>query len=91
LCRPLRKVGLAIPVESTIDPQAIREIVKVVEEMKARNADLARLGNLINQWRAGTSDFKTQTELESIRAQISRNLSEARIIQDKLGDLADKL
>src|SRR6266446_6104843 len=39
----LRRLGLALPVESTIDQRAILDLVKI-------NADLGRFGGLIKMW-----------------------------------------
>jgi hypothetical protein len=39
----LRRLGLVLPVESTIDQRAILDLVKI-------NADLGRFGGLIKMW-----------------------------------------
>ncbi len=73
----LRRLGLAIPVESTVDAQAVRELVKI-------NADQARLGNLINEWQAGRSDFKSEIELDQIRRQL---LAVQKRLREKIEEL----
>ena len=46
----LRRLGLALPVESTIDQRAILDLVKI-------NADLGRFGGLIKMWLTRTPIF----------------------------------
>jgi len=74
----LRRLGLAIPVESTVDPQAVRELVKI-------NAGPGQvLGNLINEWQAGRSDFKSEIELDQIRRQL---LAVQKRLREKIEEL----
>jgi hypothetical protein len=46
----LRRLGLAQPVESTIDQRAILDLVKI-------NADLGRFGGLIKMWLTTNADL----------------------------------
>jgi len=48
----LRRLGLALPVESTIDQRAILDLVKI-------NADLGRFGGLIKMWLTTNADFES--------------------------------
>ena len=50
----LRRLGLALPVASTIDQRAILELVKI-------NADLGRLGGLIKMWLTTNADFQSSS------------------------------
>jgi hypothetical protein len=49
----LRRLGLALPVESTIDQRAILDLVKI-------NADLGRFGGLIKMWLTTNADFECE-------------------------------
>jgi hypothetical protein len=52
----LRRLGLAIPLQSTIDQRAILDLVKI-------NADLGRFGGLIKMW------LTTNDDLDSLSAE----------------------
>jgi hypothetical protein len=49
----LRRLGLAMPLQSTIDQQAILDLVKI-------NADLGRFGGLIKMWLTTNADFECE-------------------------------
>jgi len=55
----LRRLGLALPVESTIDQRAILDLVKI-------NADLGRFGGLIKMWLTTNADFRSLSVWPSI-------------------------
>ena len=48
----LRRLGLAMPLQSTIDQRAILDLVKI-------NADLGRFGGLIKMWLTTNADFES--------------------------------
>ena len=55
----LRRLGLALPVESTIDQRAILELVKI-------HADVGRFGGLIKMWLTTNADFASLTARQGI-------------------------
>src|SRR3982074_313904 len=79
----LRRLGLALPVESTIDQRAILDLVKI-------NADLGRLGGLIKMWLTTNADFES-LNVQGLQRKLENTLSSVRLLQKKMSDRIDDL
>jgi hypothetical protein len=79
----LRRLGLALPVESTIDQRAILDLVKI-------NADLGRLGGLIKMWLTTNADFQSLSA-QGLQRKLETTLSDVRALQKKMSDRLDDL
>ena len=77
----LRRLGLALPVESTIDQRAILDLVKI-------NADLGRFGGLIKMWLTTNADFESA---QGLQRKLENTLSDVRVLQRKMNDRLDDL
>ena len=71
----LRQLGLALPVESTVDQTAVLELVKI-------NADLGRLGGLIKMWLTSNESFQPASAL-AMQLKLDGVLNEVRSLQRK--------
>jgi hypothetical protein len=79
----LRQLGLALPVQSTVDQRAVLELVKI-------NADLGRLGGLIKMW------LTSNESLESLGAQalhrkLEGTLNQIRVLQKQMSEWLQEL
>ena len=79
----LRRLGLALPVESTVDQTAVLELVKI-------NADLGRLGGLIKMWLTSNESFGSASAL-SMQRKLDGVLNEVRSLQKKMGERIEAL
>ena len=79
----LRRLGLALPVESTIDQRAILDLVKI-------NADLGRLGGLIKMWLTSDADFES-ISAQGLQRKLENTLADVRALQKKMSDRLDDL
>jgi hypothetical protein len=79
----LRRLGLALPVESTIDQQAILDLVKI-------NADLGRFGGLIKMWLTSNADFASLSA-QGLQRKLEIALTDVRALQKKMSDRLDDL
>jgi hypothetical protein len=79
----LRRLGLAMPVESTIDQRAILDLVKI-------NADLGRFGGLIKMWLTTNADFESLSA-QGLQRKLESTLSDVRQLQKKMSDCIDDL
>ena len=74
----LRRLGLAMPVESTIDQRAILDLAKI-------NADLGRFGGLIKMWLTTNADFKS-VSAQGLQRKLENTLTDVRLLQKKMSD-----
>ena len=79
----LRRLGLALRVESTIDQQAILDLVKI-------NADLGRFGGLIKMWLTSNADFQSLSA-QGLQRKLETTLTDVRALQKKMSDRLDDL
>src|SRR3982074_3828347 len=79
----LRRLGLALRVESTIDQRAILDLVKI-------NADLGRVGGLIKMWLTSNADFASLSA-EGLQRKLETTLNDVRTLQKKMSDRLDEL
>jgi hypothetical protein len=79
----LRRLGLALPVESTIDQRAILDLVKI-------NADLGRFGGLIKMWLTTNSDFES-IGAQGLQRKLENTLATVRTLQAKMSERLDDL
>ena len=79
----LRRLGLALPVESTIDQRVILDLVKI-------NADLGRFGGLIKMWLTSDADF-TSLSAQGLQRKLENTLSDVRLLQKKMSDRLEDL
>ena len=79
----LRRLGLAMPVESTIDQRAILDLVKI-------NADLGRFGGLIKMWLTTNADFESLSA-QGLQRKLESTLSDVRQLQKKMSERLEDL
>lgn len=79
----LRRLGLALPIESTVDQQAVLELVKI-------NADLGRLGGLFKMWLTSNESFQS-ISAQAIQRKVEGALNEVRSLQKKMSDRIEAL
>jgi hypothetical protein len=79
----LRRLGLALPVESTVDQRAILDLVKI-------NADLGRLGGLIKMWLTSNAGFELLSA-QGLQRKLEKTLADVRALQKKMSDRLDDL
>jgi hypothetical protein len=71
----LRRLGLAILLQSTIDQRAILDLVKI-------NADLGRFGGLIKMWLT-TNDDLDSLSAQGLQRKLESTLSDVRLLRKK--------
>ena len=76
--RYLRALGLALPIQSTVDQRAVLELVKI-------NADLGRLGGLIKMWLTSNESFQSASG-QAMQRKLDGTLNEIRSLQKKMSD-----
>ena len=74
--RYLRALGLALPIQSTVDQRAVLDLVKI-------NADLGRLGGLIKMWLMSDRSFESQSG-QAMQRKLDRTLNEIGALQKKM-------
>jgi hypothetical protein len=74
----LRRVGLALPVQSTVDQRAVLELAKI-------NADLGRLGGLIKMWLTSNEHWESSNG-QAMQRKLDGTLNEIRSLQKKMSD-----
>ena len=79
----LRRLGLVLPVESTIDQRAVLDLVKI-------NADLGRFGGLIKMWLTTNADFQS-ISAQGLQRKLENTLSDVRALQTKMSDRLEDL
>jgi hypothetical protein len=79
----LRRLGLALPVESSIDQRAILDLVKI-------NADLGRFGGLIKMWLTTNANFESVSG-QGLQRKLENTLAGVRALQAKMSDRLDDL
>jgi hypothetical protein len=79
----LRRLGLAMPLQSTIDQRAILDLVKI-------NADLGRFGGLIKMWLTTNADFES-ISAQGLQRKLENTLSDVRQLQKKMSDRLEDL
>ena len=79
----LRRLGLAMPLQSTIDQRAILDLVKI-------NADLGRFGGLIKMWLTTNADFES-VSAQGLQRKLENTLSDVRQLQKKMSDRIEDL
>jgi len=79
----LRRLGLALPVESTVDQTAVLELIKI-------NADLGRLGGLFKMWLTSNESFQS-ISAQAIQRRVEGALNEVRALQRKMSDRIQEL
>jgi mobilization protein NikA len=79
----LRRLGLAMPLQSTIDQRAILDLVKI-------NADLGRFGGLIKMWLTTNVGFES-VSAQGLQRKLENTLSEVRQLQKKMSERLEDL
>ena len=79
----LRRLGLAMPLQSTIDQRAILDLVKI-------NADLGRFGGLIKMWLTSDADFESLSA-QGLQRKLENTLSDVRQLQKKMSERLEDL
>ena len=76
--RYLRTLGLALPIQSTIDHRAVLDLLKI-------NADLGRLGGLIKMWLSSNDTWESSSG-QAMERKLDGTLKEIRSLQKKMSD-----
>ena len=74
----LRALGLALPIQSTIDHRAVLDLLKI-------NADLGRLGGLIKMWLTSNDTWESSSG-QAMERKLDGTLNDIRSLQKKLSD-----
>ena len=83
ISRYLRALGLALPIQSTVDQRAMLDLLKI-------NADLGRLGGLIKMWL--TSNESSQSaSAQVMEIKLDRTLNEISALQKKMKERIEAL
>ena len=93
--RYLRRLGLALPLQSTIDQRAILDLVKIIDQraildLVKINADLGRFGGLIKMWLTTNADFESLSA-QGLQRKLESTLSDVRLLQKKMSDRLEDL
>jgi hypothetical protein len=76
--RYLRALGLALPIQSTIDHRAVLDLLKI-------NADLGRLGGLIKMWLSSDQSFESGSA-QGLQRKLDGTLNQIRALQKQMSD-----
>ena len=76
--RYLRALGLALPVQCTIDHRAVLDLLKI-------NADLGRLGGLIKMWLNSDRSFESESA-QALQRKLDGTLNQIRALQKQMSD-----
>ena len=79
----LRSLGLALPIQSTIDQRAVLELLKI-------NADLGRLGGLIKMWLTSNESFESGSA-QVMQRKLDGSLDQIRALQKQMSDRIQEL
>jgi len=74
----LRALGLAFPIQSTVDQRAVLDLLKI-------NADLGRLGGLIKMWLTSNESFLSQSGL-AMQRKLEGTLNQIQALQKQMSD-----
>ena len=74
----LRGLGLALPIQCTIDQRAVLDLLKI-------NADLGRLGGLIKMWLSGNQNFESGSA-QALQRKLDSTLNQIRALQKQMSD-----
>ena len=76
--RYLRALGLALPVQCTIDQRAVLDLLKI-------NADLGRLGGLIKMWLSSDQSFESGS-VHALQRKLDSALNQIQALQKQMSD-----
>ena len=79
----LRSLGLALPIQSTIDQRAVLEMLKI-------NADLGRLGGLIKMWLTSNESFESGSA-QVMQRKLDGTLDQILALQKQMSDRIQEL
>ena len=83
ISRYLRALGLALPIQSTVDQRAMLDLLKI-------NADLGRLGGVVKMWL--TSNESSQSaSAQVMEIKLDRTLNEISALQKKMKERIEAL
>ena len=83
ISRYLRALGLALPIQSTVDQRAMLDLLKI-------NADLGRLGGLVKMWL--TSNESSESACAQVtQIKLDRTLNEISALQKKMKERIEAL
>ena len=83
ISRYLRALGLALPIQSTVDQRAMLDLLKI-------NADLGRLGGVVKMWL--TSNESSQSACAQVtQIKLDRTLNEIGALQKKMKERIEAL
>ena len=83
ISRYLRALGLALPIQSTVDQRAVLDLLKI-------NADLGRLGGLIKMWLTSNENFESASA-QVMQRKLDRTLKEISALQKKMRERIEAL
>jgi hypothetical protein len=76
--RYLRALGLALPIQCTIDQRAVLDLLKI-------NADLGRLGGLIKMWLNSDQSFESGSG-QALQRKLNGTLNQIQTLQKQMSD-----
>ena len=76
--RYLRGLGLALPIQCTIDQRAVLDLLKI-------NADLGRLGGLIKMWLRSNESLESGNA-QALQRKLDGTLNQIRALQKQISD-----
>ena len=76
--RYLRALGLALPIQSTVDQRAVLDLLKI-------NADLGRLGGLIKMWLSSDQSFASDSG-QALHRKLNGALNQIGTLQKEMSD-----
>jgi hypothetical protein len=79
----LRSLGLALPIQSSIDQRSVLELLKI-------NADLGRLGGLIKMWLTSNESFESASA-QAMQRKLDGTLNQIRALQKQMSDRIQEL
>ena len=83
ISRYLRALGLALPIQTTVDQRAMLDLLKI-------NADLGRLGGVVKMWL--TSNESSQSaSAQVMEIKLDRTLNEISALQKKMKERIEAL
>ena len=83
ISRYLRALGLALPIQCTVDQRAMLDLLKI-------NADLGRLGGVVKMWL--TSNESSQSACAQVtQIKLDRTLNEIGALQKKMKERIEAL
>jgi hypothetical protein len=83
ISRYLRALGLALPIQCTVDQRAMLDLLKI-------NADLGRLGGLIKLWLT-TNESSQSANAQVMQIKLDRTLNEISALQKKMKERVEAL